>query len=92
MKLARVNLARAMAVGRYHKAELTEEQDGEMQADLGSRTIRLGNQLIPFEAVNSMTQADPGETCPECAEKFNDARALGVHRRHKHGVKGERAE
>lgn len=88
MKLSRVNLARAMGIGRHHKAELTAETDGEITGDMQSRTVRVGNQVIPFEAVNSMTEKDPGEVCPECKEKFVDLRALGAHRRHRHGIKG----
>lgn len=93
MKLSRVNLAKAMFIGRKHTAELVAETDGELTGDLTSRTVRVGNQIIPFEAVNSMTQSDPGEVCPECKaegvdKKLIDLRALGAHRRHAHGVKG----
>lgn len=30
-------------------------------------------------------------SCPECGESFGEGSALGVHRRHKHGVAGARA-
>ena len=59
MKLSRVNLARAMFIGRKHGAELVAENGLELEANFDSRVIWIGDQFVPFEAVNTATKAEP---------------------------------
>jgi hypothetical protein len=89
MKLARVNLARAITVGRKHGADFIAEDGLELEANFDSRVIWIGgDQFIPFEAVNTATKAEATEACPECSKKFTNLQALGAHRNKAHGVRG----
>ena len=95
MKLSRVNLCRPMGIGRHHMAELVADpQNGvELIADMDARVVWIGDQFIPFEAINSATKAEPDVPCPECAKtdtpkKFTNLQALGAHRNKAHGVRG----
>lgn len=89
MKLASVTLRAPTQVGRHHVAMLTLEVFPEgITLDVGQRLIRVGRDIIPLEAALVMREAEPGEQCPDCAEKFSSLQAVGAHRRHKHGVKG----
>jgi len=91
MKLSRVNLARAITIGRKHGADIVAENGVELTADMGARVIWVGGeskQFIPFEALNVATPADPNEECPECQKKFTNLQALGAHRNKAHGVRG----
>ena len=63
-------------IANFEKAHLEIYVDG--------RLIRLRH----LAGVIDMVPAEKQETCPECALRFDDARALAGHRRHKHGVKG----
>jgi C2H2-type zinc finger len=88
MKLARVNLARAITIGRKHGADIVAENGLELEADMGSRVIWIGDQFVPFEAVNLATKAEADVPCPECQKKFTNLQALGAHRNKAHGVRG----
>ena len=92
MKLSRVTLSRAMMIGRKHGADLVAENGVELEANFDSRVIWIGDQFIPFEAVNSGTKAEPTEECPECQKKFTNLQALGAHRNKAHGVRGASSE
>lgn len=88
MKLARVNLARAMSIGRHHIADLNAEANGDLEANFDQRVVWIGDQFIPFEAINTATKAESDVPCPECQKKFTNLQALGAHRNKAHGVRG----
>jgi len=104
MKLSRVNLARAITIGRKHGADIVAENGVELEANMTDRVIWIGDQFIPFEAVNTATKAEPDVPCPECVaeaartgvagapKKFTNLQALGAHRNKAHGVRGAASE
>ncbi len=89
MKLQRVNLARAMMIGRMQSGELIAKDDLTLEADMDRRVIWInGDTFIPFEAVNMAQKADPDVPCPECKKMFTNLQALGAHRQKAHGYRG----
>ncbi len=63
---------------------------GDIEWLTDQNVITVGMRVFPLSHVKAMVRAEIGPTCPECGHSFMDARALGAHRHHKHGVKGAR--
>ena len=92
MKLQRVNLARAMMIGRMQSAEIVAREDITIEANFEQRVIWVGDEFIPFEAINMARKADPDVPCPECKKMFTNLQALGAHRQKAHGYTGRGGE
>lgn len=88
MKVDSVTFCRQVKVGTEYTAEINSVRH-VIVVDMGARCVRVDRTVIPFECVSSFQEALPDLSCPECQQKFVDARAIGAHRRHKHGVRGE---
>ncbi len=91
MKVTTAILSFATHTGSRTTAELNSVIDGDIRVDLERRLLRFGARLerhIPLESVRTFTTSSNWLLCPECAHEFEDARGLGAHRAHKHGVKG----
>lgn len=85
-------------------ATTTQVDAGErrLSVDKRDQVVSVDNRDYPMSSVQHIEYeplpngAEPieaaPETCPECGKTLSNAKALGAHRKHKHGVKGKRSE
>lgn len=107
MKIERIVFVRSvqMASGKWLTSVAAVEH--RLEVDSARRFVTVDGCEVPWphvlrvdyeqDAAESASEdysvkgvANPVQ-CPECGQLLADARALGAHRRHKHGVVGGRA-
>lgn len=96
MRLLRVELSMRIPVrGHGETATITSEM-APLSYDPQTDMVAIGNDgdEVPRSRViawkRDRTRMPPliKVQCPECPRQFNDNRALGAHRKQKHGVNG----
>jgi hypothetical protein len=98
LQLVSVTFRAPVEIGREFVGHISAAQCGSLIADETARVVRVRGKMandcecVPFELVTKYRYMPQSTTCPECGVEVQDARALGAHRRHKHGVKGGGAE
>lgn len=94
----RLSYIKFRAIEKLSDGTATDEiaNDAHGEIHLNANIVKIGVDMIPVSHVRLMRamseEQQGGETCPECAGWFSDARALGAHRAHKHGVQGARSK
>lgn len=89
MKLIFVKLSALTVMPKGTTDELRPEIHGDLVYLPDQHVIKVGDRLIPITSVRTMTLDTQQVICPECAEGFADARAVGAHRSHVHDVPGK---
>lgn len=62
--------------------------EAEFEYEPNTGAVRLGRRLFGSSSWRELELVEDLPTCPECAQAFADARALGSHRSYVHGVAG----
>ncbi len=91
MKLASVWLTRPIKLpGMVEPSQEVSESECEgLRYDEKLDMVILGDFHVPSSQVIRLERANDMLVCPECQAEFANSKALGSHRRHKHGVSGE---
>jgi len=96
MRLLEVFFVAPVTVPGYQAtAHVRASMVNVLEYDAASRMVLVGEDEYPRERVDHWKRLRRGEPpqikpmCELCERPFNDARALGAHQRHKHGVKGQ---
>jgi len=96
MRIEKVKFKSHVTIGRRTTVELLSSECESMEFDGNVLRIDVDGmsptKLIPHGTIHEMDEAKKYEECPECGETFVNAKGLGGHRRHKHGVKGKGGE
>jgi uncharacterized C2H2 Zn-finger protein len=64
---------------------LSSDDYGVLEFHPKDGTVTVGKEIFPLSSVQRMRSVD-GEICPDCGLDFQDTRALGAHRKHKHEI------
>lgn len=71
--------------------EVRESETRHIELDIDSQMVRVGKKdWFPLAAVRRMEPAVK-DVCEICQQDFEDARGLGAHKRHVHGIPGARS-
>lgn len=68
--------------------EVTTDMHGEVSLDVENGIVHVGPDRFPLGHVRQYREMP--SNCDICGNGFQDARALGAHKAHKHQIKGAR--